>query len=260
MGIWRRLSHPNVMEFMGIAFGFGLTIALVAPWAENGTLTDHLEKRWSTITTAEQLSLLDDIASGLSYLHSYTINPITHGDLTGSNVLILRNMTACIADFGLSSMLGDLQAGKTYLAATAMYPGAVRWTAPELLESDDLQPTTLSDIYSLGSIMLQVLSGKVPWHEIKREVVIIREIHQGHTPSCPSQSPLVSELWPFIVRCWSFSPDKRPTAGNALEFIRRLRAGLHPVSVDGHVIPSVTVARSASGPGPSRRPRLKIIT
>jgi serine/threonine protein kinase len=53
-------------------------------------------------------------------------------------------------------MLGDLQAGTTYLAATAMYPGAVRWTAPELLESDDLQPTTLSDIYSLGSIMLQV--------------------------------------------------------------------------------------------------------
>jgi serine/threonine protein kinase len=65
-------------------------------------------------------------------------------------------MTACIADFGLSSMLGDLQAGTTYLAATAMYPGAVRWTAPELLESDDLQPTTVSDIYSLGSIMLQV--------------------------------------------------------------------------------------------------------
>lgn len=65
-------------------------------------------------------------------------------------------MTACIADFGLSSMLGDLQAGMTYLAATVMHPGAVRWTAPELLESDDLQPTTLSDIYSLGSIMLQV--------------------------------------------------------------------------------------------------------
>jgi hypothetical protein len=58
MGIWRRLSHPNVMEFMGIAFGFGLTIALVAPWAENGTLTDHLEKRWSTITTTEQLTLV----------------------------------------------------------------------------------------------------------------------------------------------------------------------------------------------------------
>lgn len=53
-------------------------------------------------------------------------------------------------------MLGELQTGSTYLAATAMYPGAVRWTAPELLLSDDVQPTTLSDIYSLGSIMHQV--------------------------------------------------------------------------------------------------------
>ncbi|OAX35194.1 kinase-like protein [Rhizopogon vinicolor AM-OR11-026] len=263
MGIWRRLNHPNVMEFMGIAFGFGLTIALVAPWAENGTLTNHLEKRWSTITSIEQLNVLDDIASGLSYLHSYPNNPITHGDLTGSNVLILRNMTACIADFGLSSMLGDLQTGMTYLGAITMYPGAVRWTAPELLESDDLQPTTLSDIYSLGSIMLQVLSGKVPWHEIKREVLIIRKIHLGHTPPCPSpQSLLVDELWPFISQCWSLSPEERPTAGNALEFIRRLRVSLHPTPVENHDTPgvTVTVARSASGPSSLKRPRLKIIT
>lgn len=197
-----------------------------------------------------------------------------------SNVLILSNMTACIADFGLSSMLGDLQAGTTYLAATAMYPGAVRWTAPELLESDDLQPTTLSDIYSLGSIMLQVsilngsnlrkflrrssllqvLSGKVPWHEIKREVLIIRKIHLGHTPPCPSQSFLVGELWPFIDRCWSFKPNERPAAGNVLEFIRRLRESLQPSPVDDHVTPSVPVGHSASSPGSSKRPLLKIIT
>ncbi|KAG1748006.1 kinase-like domain-containing protein [Suillus paluster] len=248
MGIWRRLSHPNVMEFMGVAFGFGLSMALVAPWAANGTLTDHLEKHWSTITSVEQL------------IHSYPNNPVTHGDLTGSNVLILWDMTACIADFGLSSMLGDLQTGTTYLAATAMYPGAVRWTAPELLLSDDLQPTTLSDIYSLGSIMLQVLSGKLPWHEIKREVIIIREIQQGNTPHCPSQSPLVSELWPFIRRCWSLSPNERPSAGAALEFIQHIRAKLHLILFDGHETPSSTAAHPASSPGLSVRPRLKIIT
>lgn len=260
MGIWRRLNHPNVMEFMGYAFGFGVSMALVAPWAANGTLTDCLEKSWSNITIADQLNLLDDIVSGLTYLHSYPNNPVTHGDLTGSNVLVLGDMTACIADFGLSSMLGDLQIGSTYLAATAMYPGAVRWTAPELLLSDDVQPTTLSDIYSLGSIMLQVLSGKVPWHEIKREVILIREIQQGNTPRCPSHSPLVSELWPFICECWSLSPASRPTAGTALEFIRYIRIKLPPFPESGHDAPSSTAAHPASSRGPSRRPHLKIIT
>ncbi|KAG1874453.1 kinase-like domain-containing protein [Suillus subluteus] len=202
---------------------------------------------------------LDDIVSGLTYLHSYPNNPVTHGDLTGSNVLILADMTACIADFGLSSMLGDLQTGSTYLAATAMYPGAVRWTAPELLLSDDIQPTTLSDIYSLGSIMLQVLSGKVPWHEIKREVIIIREIQQGNTPRCPSHTPLVGELWPFIRECWSLSPALRPTAGTALEFIRHIRIKLLPVPVGGRDASSSAAAHPASSPGPSKKPRLKII-
>lgn len=261
MGIWRRLNHPNVMEFMGYAFGFGVSMALVAPWAVNGTLTDYLKKNWSIITVADQLSLLDDIVCGLTYLHSYPNNPVTHGDLTGSNVLILEDMTACIADFGLSSMLGELQTGSTYLAATAMYPGAVRWTAPELLLSDDVQPTTLSDIYSLGSIMLQVLSGRVPWHEIKREVIIIREIQQGNTPGYPSDSLLVSELWPFIRECWSSSPASRPTAGTALEFIRYIRIKIHPSPVGGHDAPNATTAHPASSPGPSStRPRLRIIT
>lgn len=260
MGIWRRLNHPNVMEFIGYAFGFGISMALVAPWAVNGTLTNYLEKSWSIITIADQLSLLDDIVSGLTYLHSYPNNPVTHGDLTGSNVLILGDKTACIADFGLSSMLGDLQTGSTYLAASAMYPGAVRWTAPEFLLSDDVQPTTLSDIYSLGSIMLQVLSGRVPWHEIKREVIIIQEIQQGNTPRCPSHSPLVGELWPFIRECWSLSPASRPTAGTALEFIRDIRIKLLPFPVGDHDAPGSTTAQPASSPGPSKRPRLKIIT
>jgi len=157
-------------------------------------------------------------------------------------------------------MLGDLQTGSTYLAASAMYPGAVRWTAPEFLLSDDVQPTTLSDIYSLGSIMLQVLSGKVPWHEIKREVIIIQEIQQGNIPRCPSHSPLVGELWPFIRECWSLSPASRPTAGTALEFIRDIRIKLLPFPVGDHDAPGSTTAQPASSPGPSKRPRLKIIT
>ncbi|KAG2345865.1 kinase-like protein [Suillus weaverae] len=264
MGIWRRLNHPNVMEFMGYAFGFGVSMALVAPWAANGTLTDCLEKirrhrLWSHLLSVSlDLSLIHSEYN--STVHSYPNNPVTHGDLTGSNVLVLGDMTACIADFGLSSMLGDLQIGSTYLAATAMYPGAVRWTAPELLLSDDVQPTTLSDIYSLGSIMLQVLSGKIPWHEIKREVILIREIQQGNTPRCPSHSPLVSELWPFICECWSLSPASRPTAGTALEFIRYIRIKLLPFPESGHDAPSSTAAHPASSRGPSRRPHLKIIT
>lgn len=105
------------------------------------------------------------------------LNPVVHGDLTGvrsiiysiphiltinckTNVLIDSNRKAYLADFGLSGTFKKL-AGMTYLAKMSCHPGAVRWTAPELLSGEESASaaTTRSDMYSFGSIMLQVSDG-----------------------------------------------------------------------------------------------------
>jgi serine/threonine protein kinase len=74
-----------------------------------------------------------------------------------TNVLIDSDRKAYLADFGLSGTLGKLT-GMTYLVNMTCHPGAMRWTAPELLsEEESIAPaSTQSDIYSFGSIMLQV--------------------------------------------------------------------------------------------------------
>ena len=99
---------------------------------------------------------------------------VVHGDLSGvgilaevscsslilqneqSNVLVHGNGRACIADFGLSTLLTRL--GGSTFATTHQAKGTTRWMAPELLDLDDSKtaPAMQSDVYSFGSIMLQV--------------------------------------------------------------------------------------------------------
>ncbi|KAG0692086.1 kinase-like domain-containing protein, partial [Suillus ampliporus] len=158
LGIWKRLKHSNILKFVGTTSDFGPSVALVAPWIVNGTLTSFLNVNNKTLTRRDRLLLLRDIAAGLNYHgHTYS-NSVVHGDLTGTNVLIGNDRTAYLADFGLSGTLTKLP-GMTYLAKMSCRPGAVRWTAPELLSVEETASaiTTQSDIYSFGSIVLQVI-------------------------------------------------------------------------------------------------------
>ncbi|KAG6375771.1 kinase-like domain-containing protein [Boletus reticuloceps] len=160
--VWLNLKHDNVLPFLGTTMGFGRFPAMVCPWVENGTLTLYLENRYDSLSVIGVLGLLNNVASGLQYLHSCSV---VHGDLSGSNVLIHESGRACITDFGLSMLLTEL--GASTFATSFHTRGTLRWAAPELLdieipvddmhqESPRVTPVTQSDVYSFGSIMLQV--------------------------------------------------------------------------------------------------------
>ncbi|KAG2743554.1 kinase-like protein [Suillus brevipes Sb2] len=67
LGIWKRLRHSNILKFMGTASDFGDSVALVAPWMANGTLTSFLDQNNKTLRLHDRLLLLRDIAAGLRY-------------------------------------------------------------------------------------------------------------------------------------------------------------------------------------------------
>ncbi|KAN0073723.1 Protein kinase-like domain containing protein, partial [Tylopilus felleus] len=159
--VWRGLKHDNVLPLLGTTMGFGRYPAMVCPWAENDTLTLYLARDHAHLPVAEILRLLDNVASGLHYLHSRSV---VHGDLSGSNILILDDGSACIADFGLSTLLTEL--GRPTFATSFHGRGTIQWIAPELLvcgasengaeEALPVLPTTYSDVYSFGGVMLHV--------------------------------------------------------------------------------------------------------
>ncbi|OAX31799.1 kinase-like protein [Rhizopogon vinicolor AM-OR11-026] len=217
LGTWKRLHHVNILPLLGIARDFGPYISMVSPWLENGSLTAYLRK-YKDITLSDRLRLLEDITSGLHYLHGVQV---VHGDLTPNNVLLNDERSAVLTDFGLSSMLVDQ--GHSYLQRSCAQPGAIRYTAPELLNpnSRSIQPDTRSDVYSFGCLTFQVLSGHEPWADIKHEICIIFKVAHGATPQRPANSQISDAHWHLIEQC--FTPlgatPPRPSTGEILTFL-----------------------------------------
>ncbi|KAG2033929.1 kinase-like domain-containing protein [Suillus americanus] len=151
--------------------------------------------------------------------------PVMHGDITGANILIDKGGHARLIDFGLSTITQPLL-GHSHLAATSIHPGAVRYAAPELVLSDDvcdLDSVEKADIYSFGCVMLQILSGRPPWSEIKSERLefrIIITISEGRGPQRPDGYPaIIDSDWNFIRKCLQFKSELRPSADKVLDFV-----------------------------------------
>ncbi|KIJ10303.1 hypothetical protein PAXINDRAFT_102054 [Paxillus involutus ATCC 200175] len=223
---WLNLDHNNVVPLFGTTMKFGRFPAMVCPWLENGSLTSYLERPDRNLTTAARLSLLSDVATGLQYLHSQSV---VHGDLSGSNVLVNGEGRACISDFGLSTLLTQL--GSTF-ATSHQHPGTLRWTAPELFDFDEpvdgkdpphIIPSPRSDVYSFGRIMLQILTGKVPYHYCIREAQVMRAISTGRIPQRPRRELVTDRQWLFMQRCWMPLDvgEPRPCVEEIVEFVRQ---------------------------------------
>ncbi|OJA10352.1 hypothetical protein AZE42_07048, partial [Rhizopogon vesiculosus] len=156
---------------------------------------------------------------------------IIHGDLTGSNVLVHGNGRACLADFGLSTILMEF-IGTSYMTSTIH--GNFRWAAAELLEVPDdyegheaagVSLCTECDIYSFGSVALQVLTCKVPYYNVKNIHAVLRHVIKGEKPEPPNQSQIAPPQWEFIQRCWLPRAD-RPLVGEIVTFVASERQAL----------------------------------
>ncbi|KIK90982.1 hypothetical protein PAXRUDRAFT_831222 [Paxillus rubicundulus Ve08.2h10] len=217
-----RLKHDNILPLLGIASGFGRFTALVYPWVENGTLTSHLQRNGEQLSFRDRLELLSDAAAALCYLHSCSI---VHGQFTASNIFVSASGKGQISGFGFTNIILG------FLEKSSSLNGIVRWAAPEILATHDdgLAPTEQSDVYSLGSVMLQVCSGEVPYADLRNKVQVLHALTKGVTPSRPV-TPLVNDrMWDFIQRCWSTQEAKRPSAEEALNFIREEISLLCPI-------------------------------
>ena len=152
-----------------------------------------------------------------------------------ANILIDRNGFACLADFGLLTIVSDPTNYTT--SGSVVARGTTRWMSPELLDPDqfefcDGRPTKESDCYALGMVIYEVLSGKSPFMSL-REHIIMRKVLEGERPGMPEGADGVwftDGLWEMVNRCWATQPKSRPSAEAILECVEGVSGTWGPPS------------------------------
>ncbi|KAF8186919.1 kinase-like domain-containing protein [Mycena galopus ATCC 62051] len=200
--IWRQLSHPNLLPFFGLHY-WGSRLCLVSPWMPNGHILQFLE---TAPPDTDRVCLILDVAMGLEYLHG---KHVVHGDLKGTNILVTPSRRACVADFGLSSIV-DAMSLRLHSTASPK-GGTARYQAPELLLFPDIPNHFESDVYAFGCVCYEMFTGKAPFHDVPRDVTVGIKVLEGFRPSRPEPMLISDTLWSLIQNCWEAKSCDRPS-------------------------------------------------
>ncbi|KAJ6598357.1 kinase-like domain-containing protein [Mycena vulgaris] len=210
--IWRQLCHPNLLPFFGLYY-LESRLCLVSPWMENGNILQFLKNH--PVGIERRLSLILDVALGLEYLHGKSV---VHGDLKAINVLVTPSRRACITDFGLSSIADAMTLRFTHSTASAR-GGTARYQSPELFRGESKNHFG-SDVYAFACVCYEILTGKVPFHELPNDMAVMFMVAEGKRPSRPpscSGTTALDSLWTLLQECWRGVSETRPTAAQILD-------------------------------------------
>ncbi|XP_014500450.1 pollen receptor-like kinase 4 [Vigna radiata var. radiata] len=146
-----KLSHPNLLPLVAFYYGKEEKL-LVHDFAENGSLASHLHGRSGVeLNWATRLKIIKGVARGLAYLYTeFPDQALPHGHLKSSNVVLDSSFEARLAEYGLVAVVEKSHAQQFMVA----------YKSPEASQSE--KPSEKSDVWCLGILILELLTGKFP--------------------------------------------------------------------------------------------------
>ena len=209
-----RLRSPYTVNVYGAITSLDDRFVLVMELISGGDLRNLL-KRSSSI---DPCKIVGDICAGMQFLHSR--NTI-HGDLKSANVLIDGNGQAKIADFGTSRWAHKTMSTGLVTMNTAWSKNtqmSLAWSAPEIVNLES-SSTYSTDVYSFGMVVYEVLTRKLPWHNLARPSDITARVINGVRPTdIPGNSP--EYLKSAMNMCWVQDSGDRPTFNYLLDYMK----------------------------------------
>ncbi|XP_062218580.1 U-box domain-containing protein 51-like [Phragmites australis] len=217
------MRHPNMVLLLGACPEYG---CLVYEYMDYGSLEDRLCRRGKTlpIPWSIRFRIAADIATGLLFLHQAKPEPLVHRDLKPANILLDHNFISKISDVGLARLVPQSATDVTQYRMTST-AGTFCYIDPEYQQTGML--TTKSDIYSLGILLLQIITARSPMglthhveHAIERGA--FQEILDPTVTDWPVEEAL--EFAKLALRCAELRKKDRPDLGKEiLPELNRLR-------------------------------------
>ena len=206
------LSHPNIVSVYDVSHSDDVEY-IVMELIEGITLKQYLQKK-SVLEPAEVLDFTIQIAKALEHAHS---KGIIHRDIKPQNIMLLKDGMIKVADFGIASLESDIEENNGEAV------GSVHYIAPE--QARGQAPDARSDIYSLGIVMYEMLTGKLPYIGASDVEVAVK--HMNTDPVSPRElvPDIPEELERICLKAMNSDMDKRyQTASELLADLEQYKA------------------------------------
>ncbi|KAF8117790.1 hypothetical protein N665_0008s0134 [Sinapis alba] len=210
VAIMKRVRHPNVVLFMG-AVTDRARLSIVTEYLPSLFRLIHRPASGELLDHRRRLRMALDVAKGLNYLHCLN-PPVVHWDLKSPNLLVDKNWTVKVCDFGLSRFKAN-----TFIPSKSV-AGTPEWMAPEFLRGE---PTNeKSDVYSFGVVLWELITLQQPWNGLSPAQVVGAVAFQNRRLIIPpNTSPVLVSL---MEACWADEPAQRPAFGGIVDTLKKL--------------------------------------
>ncbi len=201
------LQHPNIVQ----VYDYGQTDGnyfIVMELIEGTDLRRYLRSR-GVLAVDRAIIIAHDVALGLGAAHR---RGIVHRDVKPQNVLVGRDGSIKLTDFGIASVYKDINAER--LTTTGMTLGTVQYYAPEQAQGEIVSPA--ADVYALGIVMYEMLTGRTPFDGDTPVAVAMQHIQDIPVPPTQLNPGIPPALEEIIMRCLEKVPEMRFRDGSSL--------------------------------------------
>jgi serine/threonine protein kinase len=218
----KALNHCNVVQYLG-SFRTRTDLYIIMELVENGSLAAVIKaQQFGPFPEPLVGMFIHQVLQGLAYLHD---QGVVHRDIKGANILTTKDGVVKLADFGVAARLGDSNTGgggggggdttttTNDAAGEETQPaGTPYWMAPEVVELKTV--TTASDIWSVGCLAVELLTGQPPYYELQPLSALYNIVQNPHPPLPTIASPSMLD---FLLQCFRKDPTSRPSAKELLQ-------------------------------------------
>ena len=217
------LNHPNIVA----VYDWGKvnnTYYIAMEYVNGRTLADIL-KQSGTLTPMQVCDVMSEVASALISAHQ---NGVIHRDIKPGNILVSTTGQVKVADFGIARALGaGVEQGLTQTGAVM---GTATYFSPE--QAQGVSTDQRSDIYSLGVVMYEMLSGVPPFTGENAVAIAYKQVHERAMPLDQRLTSAPPEVAAIVAKCMEKSPDDRySSAEEVRDELRRFVEGMPVLAV-----------------------------
>lgn len=235
-----RLQHPNIVRFYDLIEADGLVFILM-DYIPGETLQTTLYNLGRPLTPYESLEFLKPLTAALNFAHNESV---IHRDLKPANVLLHKNGTLYVTDFGIARWIDD----PAMLSTLGLSMGTPLYMAPEQILDEGISAAT--DIYSLGVLLYQMLTGLVPFagqHPAAQGTTASERITYEHLYISPApmrkhEMRIPEAVDEVVLQCLAKKPSNRPQAARIVYEAMAEALGAPPLDTEALLVQVEAVA------------------